>query len=290
MSSSIKNLGKRLFKAGFGIFGLEIRRVPTCPLPPIFKDPIEALYCIKQGEEAAVQCDLSFCVIFNGMSYSPDGWHPFVETVREYLRTGQKGYTGSVLEKYYYAWQPQNALEALIGAPSGPKLFLDFPPHFIPAPWLKGSPDERLSGISRIAEHESVTHGNVKLTIADGYGLQGPVSKRKGELEYNRLIKTLESIQYRGYDRTCGDLAIQILKRKNEFRYRVTHGHHRAAAMTALGYRGVVCAPRMLVDYDEADNWPQVLNGIWSKSQAQEYFNHHFEFNSLEWAKNKKLY
>jgi len=105
-----------------------------------------------------------------------------------------------------------------------------------------------------------------------------------------RLINITSSIRFRGYDRTLGDVVVQILKRGNDYIYRVVHGHHRAAALAALGYSLLPCIPRMLVDIALIDEWPQVRSGIWERKQALEYFNHHFDFKSQEWARNMGLF
>lgn len=82
----LKNFAKEAFK----VFGLEVRRTTTGKrkkkLPPLFNDPLEALVYQQSGryKNAFFRCPLNYTVKLNGLSYSPDKWHPFVETLREF--------------------------------------------------------------------------------------------------------------------------------------------------------------------------------------------------------------
>ena len=138
----------------------------------------------------------------------------------------------------------------------------------------------------RNVEVESLSIGGRVLTIKDGYGLQGPVSPEKALFEHKRLIDVVRSIQEIGYDRALGDMTAQVLKRGQEYRYRLMHGHHRAGALVALGYVSIPIVPTMLVDKEEVEHWPQVYRGIWSSDEALAYFDHLFDFDSGAWAQN----
>lgn len=69
-------------------------------------------------------------------------------------------------------------------------------------------------------------------------------------------------------------------------------GNHRTAVMDALGYDTVPVQfdrPRRILDIETVDYWPQVTNGIWTRSQAVKYFKFLFNLSPLTWAKNKEL-
>ncbi|MCG3169175.1 MAG: hypothetical protein CALGDGBN_00688 [Pseudomonadales bacterium] len=278
-----------LINSGLNHFGLEVRRVPGRPLAPMYRDPLSAIRSVRMQQPAAIEAALDSCVIFNGLSLSRTGWHPYVAAGREFIAGTSQSYRGSILERYHLAWQPIDGLSALIGASKGPSSLAEFPPYVMHAPWFNVLPEQRLKGIAKIARRENAAFGGQEMTIVEGHGLQGPVSSRKGEVEYGRLISVLRSLQHRGYDRTHGDIAVQILKRGEAYRFRLAHGHHRAAALAALGYAVAPCTPRMLIDRDDVDNWPQVSNGTWSIKQALAYFDHHFDFDSLAWARKLGL-
>jgi len=227
--------------------------------------------------------------VYNGFSFAENGWHPFVRAVSEHLADPAQTYGGSILERYYSVWQPGDGRAALIGAPDGPEALARYPAYIIHAPWLRVGPEERLESISRIIAEENTLLGEPGLTIEDGYGLQGPVSQRKGTLEYTRLSRLLAAVRKDGYDRGRGDITAQLLVRGDDVLCRIVHGHHRVAVLAALGYSRVVLTPTMLVNVDDVKNWRQVREGHWSAAQALQYFHHHFDFDSEAWASDRGL-
>jgi hypothetical protein len=127
---------------------------------------------------------------------------------------------------------------------------------------------------------------------ADGYQYHGPVSRRKGRLEYRRLVNIYESIEERGYERQLGHAHFLVLKRGDEFRFSgIGPGNHRAAAMAALGYETIpaIFYKFHVVDVEMAEYWPQVSRGVWSQAQAEAYLHHLFDFDSRAWARDRGL-
>jgi hypothetical protein len=292
-SRLVVNGWKSYIKGGLRSVGLDVRRAQpsrrTAPPAPALQDPLKAVSEIRAGEAVVVKCPIADCVTLNGLTFGEHGWHPFVAALQEWLARPNTRYAGSILEKYYSIWQPKNGLEALIGAGSGPRSRSRYPGYLLHAPWNEASPEERLRFIAKVAARESLMFGRELMTIEDGYSLHGPVCRKKGELEYQRLIRVAESIRDRGFDRSLGDVTASILKRGDQFRFLVSHGHHRAAAVAALGLREVCIAPRMLVIAEEVDHWPQVYRGVWTREEALTYFDHQFDFNARGWAEQLGL-
>lgn len=124
--------GGRAISAGLRLLGIELRvrksrksvAVELCrresargaeQSPPIFDDPLEAIYRERGGKRAAFHCPIDRCVHINGLNFSAGGWHPF-SALLEGIGTGaDASYEGSILERYYQVWRPRNAREALIG-------------------------------------------------------------------------------------------------------------------------------------------------------------------------------
>jgi hypothetical protein len=85
---------KKAIKGAFRLVGLEVRRhqpegsrserKTDHDLPPVFENPLEALAYHQGGKHAAFECPLDGTVKQNGLQYGLTGWHPFVETLREY--------------------------------------------------------------------------------------------------------------------------------------------------------------------------------------------------------------
>jgi len=288
--SIFSRYSKKLIKGCFHALGFELQRAQTQGPPLLYDDPLIVVHKINSHETAAIRCEITKCNIFNGFTYGNGGWHPFVEAIRFYSKSDSKNYQGSFLQRYYSIWQPKDALDALIGVPDGPDILRNYPSYVISEPWSNFSCDEVKSRYAQIALLENGAYGMSELTIdADGYGLHGPVSEKKGEIEHKRLISVFNSIRCHGYDRTSGDITVQVLKRDGDFRYRVTHGYHRAAALTCLGFDSLPAVPVALIQPEEVDHWPQVYRGVWTKKQALKYFNHHFDFEPGNWASQHNL-
>jgi hypothetical protein len=237
----------------------------------------------------AFRCPLSHCVEINGMSFSPLGWHPLVAAASEHAASGIGRYEGSCLERYYAAWQPRNAREALIGASAGPARLDDFPAWTRHTPWSQQTFEESAAFMARIIEIENTAFGGAQLSPSDGYVLHGPVSTRKGRLEYARLADLVDSMREAGFDRSRGDLTVEVLHRNGQFRFLIVHGHHRAAAAAALGHDVVPAIPVGLVDVRDAPHWPGVYRGLWTQAEALAYVEHLFTFDSMRWALDRGL-
>lgn len=287
----IRKFIKYLLNSILGVVGLEIQGcVKDEELPELCDDPLIVMDRIHAGENIALRCEIQRCVIYNGLSMATEGWHPFVESAKEYLHTGTAKYEGSILERYYKAWQPRNALETLIGISKGSSFLETYSPLLAHNhPWIDVLPDAALANLCKIIDLENTWAGHSELTYLDGYGLQGPVSNKKGELEYDRLLGVVNSIQQHGYKRGVDEITVQILKRGEDFRYLVFHGQHRVAAMAAIEQETIPATPLLIVDSQYVEHWPQVYKGMWSQENALQYFNHLFDFDSKQWARELGL-
>lgn len=284
---------KTILKALLASVGLEVRRIQRKPeSAAVVPDLLETHHLNNCGIRASFLCPLSKCVILNGFSLSPDGWHPFVAAADEHIDSGPSPvpYQGSFLERYYATWQPSNALEALIGATKGPEELVRYPAYTMHNPWLGFTPAERKAGMERVIQRENRWAGQEPLDAADGYGIQGPVSRRKGEVEHQRLRSLVVSIQDKGYDRSmAGDVTGMGIVRGGDYRVCVAHGQHRLPVLAALGHGSVPVALNGVVFLEEVQHWTQVHRGVWSPEQAMRYIDHLFDFDAKSWAVRKGL-
>ncbi|MDQ2076183.1 hypothetical protein [Marinimicrobium sp. ABcell2] len=211
-------------------------------------------------------------------------------TTNEYLRANRGTYSGSVLENFYQKWRPTDALDALIGA-TGPDILREFPSYTLHFPWMDILPDERASVMAKNIRNENRWSGKIDLTASSGYGLHGPVSPKKGQIEYARIVRTAKSIRKHGFDRAKAgeDITVAAIEREGEYRFCIIHGQHRVAALAALGYEHVPVSLSRMLFLSEVEHWPQVYRGIWSRSEAVEYVNHLFDFKPYPWARAKGL-
>lgn len=72
------------------------------------------------------------------------------------------------------------------------------------------------------------------------------------------------------------------LLRGDDYRFVVAEGQHRIACLAALGYDIIRCRfsqkpeyPRIVV-FRDVKNWPQVANGVYSKTLALKIFERFF--------------
>lgn len=297
------DVAKKLAKAPFRAIGLDLvrhhspdeeSRSKQQELPTLFDDPLEALCYEQGGKRAAFQCPLRQIVKQNALSYGPDGWHPFVATLREYAAGVSTGHEDSVLRQFYETHQPSHAAGAILGFGQVPSSYVNYHPHvYRLAPWSALSPEERDNIVRRWLVHDRQEHANSDSAwdiTNDGYPYHGPVSRRAGELEFQRLVDIYETLRNEGYDRSCGHAMFLVLRRGSDYRFlNKGGGSHRTAAMAALGYETIPgCFFRShVVDIDMARYWPNVQNGLWSREQAEAYFHHLFDFDSRAWAQEQ---
>jgi hypothetical protein len=275
--------------------GLDVRRIDTSnpnnsvPPPRIFDDIMEALHYERGGKRAAFYCELRRGAHPVGFNFRKDAWHPFVDTLKEYRDGKVTTYEGSVLQRFFNKWHPQNAHEALVGFDGAPSRFNDLPPYlFHLTPWLSYKPSEQDKEIQRTYRKDHAQYGHYNLTIENGCKHYGPVSQVKGQLEFDRLINVYHALEEEGYDRSHGDLRIRPVKRGSEFIFLNRGGYHRMAAMVALGYKKAPArfANPWIIDVDDVDYWPQVRRGVWHREEALQYVEHLFEFRSKDWARS----
>ena len=298
---------KQAVKSGFKRLGLNVRRVPVRigikitratsnesdsdhDLPPLLNDPLEALHYTQGGKTAAFRCPLDRMGAATGLKFAQ--WNPFVETLHEY-RAGHRTYQGSTLERYYENWQPGSAAEALIGFDNAPEALSNAPSYALSTlPWRSLTVEEVIQHVRGWSRSDNSEHGLEDFQIdVHGYKAHGPVSRKKGQLEYERTTSIYESIKRDGYDRREGHVQIWLLKRGDDYLFINRGGYHRSVAMEALGYDAVPAVFKVpcVFDVKEARYWPQVRRGIWTKKQAISYVDHLFNFDPRKWARDRGL-
>ena len=258
--------------------------------------PVDALYSGRPIDESPLRVALWKCSNYTGLTYGAEGWHPFVETLSRY-QSRPTSYEDSVLKSYYDIWRPSNASEAFITFRDTPEAFVREPSYAFVSPWHTISIDERKRKIAYNVRTENQDMGRDAVGIEEGFGLHGPVSERKGSVEFDRLLSTLRSINKEGFRLDSIHYLIEgfaLLDQKEEdFRIIVVHGNHRLASLTALDYEyaPVRLVPPYIVRAEEVDRWPQVTSGLWSKDQAVEYFQSFFGAHReiRRWAKSLRL-
>jgi hypothetical protein len=293
VTASIASSVKASLRAALGQAGIEVRRTrPPAPAipPPLYDDPLEALYLTLQNRRpVAFKCPTAALVSYEGFGFAPEAWHPLVAATRELDRRGP-GAAAAFLDRYYALHRPRSAAEAYLGFDAAPPLYRSLPPQllYLP-PWEPGSVDEARARIARFIEADNREHGRGDLTAErDGFLTFGPVTPAKRELELRRLARLYAALTRTGFDRAKGECECALVKRGREFRCVPGPGYHRAAVAVALDAAWVPMRCKevgpFFVDVAYVEYWPQVRSGLWSRRQALAYVDYLFEYDAAEWA------
>jgi hypothetical protein len=272
----------------FALLGykLVIRKAVILPPKPIvsLETPTDAIYHIGP---VVFEVPIAKCCNHTLFSYAPDGWNPFIESLRDYACKRHITYEGSVLNRYYEKFQPKTHFERyLVGADKDRDLpqcrlrRLLVGVHQLRLPWQPASPG------GQGTQHRPP--GGVP-----GYG---PVSDVRGRREFSRLTSVYESIKRRGYKpggERDGEIMGYFLRRPGDYRFVLRDGLHRMAALSVLGYEQARVTFRPdhphTIDLTDLDNWPQVRSGLLEPQVAEMIFLEFFRDRGVGLAKRLGL-
>jgi len=281
---------KHLIKNTLYKIGIEVSRVNENKPIPVLDDLHNTIYKQNIGRPSAYSTPLKKCRTVSGLSFGEFGWHPFVALTKQLKENERTAYKDSILKRYYTAWAPKNSYDSLLGT-NAPNYLKEYPAYTLHHPLQTLSPDERETFMRLNIKDENMWSANVNMNEKEGYGLQGPVSEQKGEVEFNRVFKLYQNITRNGYQRNHndGDITAIAVLHKGEERFLISHGQHRAAVMAGQGYGHVPMKIINVYDTKYVNHWPQVYTKYWSPKEALSYVEHLFSFDSRDWAKSLGL-
>lgn len=220
-----------------------------------------------------------------GAAYFPcskDAGNPFVETILQYLENPELDYAESALKLYHDGFQPATIAEALGVEDDGNLHFLlHRPPILTFSPWARPPIDDWKHHLRRRQYNidiENRSCGHNLSHEAGHYGF-GPVGEAKGKLEIDRLAAIVSSITKNGYQLQRGSEAVQVivLRAGEEYRFICSNGHHRMAALAALGYETLpVSLVPKVIDRSDMATWPGVRKSVFTPEQALHVFDMFF--------------
>lgn len=235
--------------------------------------PTDAIYAHR---DLIFEVPLRRCRYLYGGTFGPaggedaatSGWHPFVAVLHELAANPDLRYEDSVLARFYERFQPQSQVAfffprdvaadhqdaALARAPMGS--------GYAPlVPW-------------QLEIEPRSDRGEHGLGPEHGHQSYGPVSSEKGRKEFERLRSTHASIRDHGYhpELAKADVAGLFVLRGADYRFVVRSGHHRMAALAALGAEKVRVGffhrdPRA-VNAEAIATWPLVREGVFDEALA----------------------
>lgn len=196
-----------------------------------------------------------------GCNFGPNGWHPIVETIREYETNRDISFEETTLFKYHNNFEPSNT-NSLLNA----SVYCNLP--LFVYPW------------------GTFSDGSLTTTKeANKSRFCGPSSNEFISKEYVKIIDLYEKIKGTGYQPEVfphSYMGGTVLKRKDgDFRFVVMQGNHRMAVFSFLGYNKI--AVRLIgqalhyVREEELLEWPGVRENLCTADDAQRVFDSFFE-------------
>lgn len=167
---------------------------------------------------------------------------PFVKTLLDYSSGAHVSYDGSVLECFYKLYQPLSASDTIgIGKLKNSTL-QHAKPYAAPLPWDNYTIEQKEKIRIEISKREAKSFGSKSQSpkyLCDT--MLGPLLPSRGELEFSRLVSVFKSVKKNGFnvnkDGFNNVQSICLYDCANDsWKYFIYSGHHRAAALSALGY------------------------------------------------------
>lgn len=282
-----KRINNNLCSRGY----IKKRNIPPVDFRKLVEHPIEALHR-SNFCPVLVDVPLDRCRGLSLMAFScsSDSNHPFIATIRDFMRGDVMHYRGSKLEKYYANFQPSSGIEYL--GLAGENLHASFlqSPLWITEPWF-GVPsvneETRKTEIMHLEGNKSMSSGgseDIRAIYSKEWNFFGPLSFERGAVEFDRLIAVAESIMDIGYvrnDRLDGDITGNLLIRDDGFSVTIGAGQHRVCALAANNYTEATVRFKAgecnIIRREDAGLWPGVKYNLFTVTQAQAVFDRVFD-------------
>jgi hypothetical protein len=242
-------------------------------------EPLEALRRVEPGQPVLVDVPLDLCRTLGCMAFPamPDGDNPYILTAREYVAGRIRTYEGSPLEAYFATVHPKSGAD-LVGLPPGrgTSILERMEPLLVDLPWLR-APGPQVRDLRFRDMARDAREAGHDLTGDDGWNHIGPVSERKGELEFARLVALVESVATHGYLDLPDHMWVlgDILVGEDRSALQIWGGQHRVAALAALDHPTIPLKLRRQCVYRRASvgEWPGVLSGAFTEAEALHVFD-----------------
>lgn len=184
----------------------------------------------------------------------------------------------AVLTDYYDSVRPEGALGVLsLSADQAPGLAGVEAANFL-LPWGTDSVEERAWRLKLWAFAGSLA--NYRQIVLPSHGMTdfGPVSKKKLELEVQRVVALDQSLKAKGYRADARHpLEVVGLRSGREDRWLAMRGRHRFAACAAWGIDSVEARVTKIIRREDVRVWPRVVSGTFTEAGALQVFDRLFD-------------
>ncbi len=286
---------RNLVHSLLGIFGYHLKHssdlIPI-DLRAICNHPVSLFY---HSLPRPILVDLPVSLGRSLRTFPLQAGHPFIFAMSKAInnRGNEKMVIRSAFDSYYKAVQPHCAADWLNLNADQSRILTQEPPHSLTMPWDKRIPAGWRVAREAFAKNENNFYGT-SLSIDNGWHFWGPVCPVKLTIETDRLHRLLKSFAMVGYKRDDGpdgDIAAVVLKKADgSWRWQVTGGEHRVAAVGAFGYEQVPVRVKQVINREDVDVWPGVQSGFFTTEAALSVFDMIFDGVlpriAVEWAKS----
>ena len=221
----------------------------------------DLIHWASKGEDLRVTLPSSLLRIKGAFGFH-GGWNPMMLPLQNDIET---------FREFFKLFRPKNLSELyFLDEQFGPDLLS--PPEL---PWLFWSNREPSLGEKELS------------TVCKPQKFFGPSTPRIIDREVQRLQSVLQSIRKLGYQPDkYGDTEGYFMQLNGEYRFLVSNGKHRAAALTFLGFKSNPVRMRpfwpRVIDGDRAGDWPLVRSGQMSEDFALAVMRRYFEFDGTQ--------
>lgn len=238
--------------------------------------PLDLIYSDFSGKAALIPLERCRSHM---LGFTANG-NPFVEFLKTYSKS-KPHYSGSILEHYYKSFCPSSMQSVLR---SDNKALKKHHPIATVLPWDTNLPEHKLPKACVNPNADKLLSSEAKkLGLSEKYnfGWQffGPVSEDLGQLEYRRLTAVFDSIKEDGYlPEKHGFIHGQFLVSDDNWAWVNIGGKHRFAALAALDFKNIPIAlnsrsTALFIRRIDVEYWPNVKNGLFSKTDALNIFD-----------------
>ena len=163
----------------------------------------------------------------------------------------------------------------------------DYPVWAAVLPWENISMEKKLIDFPLSVKADRAKNG-FKINSDDPTTIMREDALNSLKSHINQYCFLIKSIRKNGYNPEFKKsfIEVELLLKDDKFCWKPSgEGNHRSTVVSSLGYENIKTILKNIVRYEEAEYWPNVVNGMFKKEEAEIIFNRYFDSNPPEYNK-----
>lgn len=159
-------------------------------------------------------------------------------------------------------------------------------------PWEDTSIEDKLINFPKSVKVDRAKNGFVIKSDDPGKIMKEDM-KNSLPSHINQYVSLLKSIKKNGYIPEVNNnyIEVELLLKGDDFCWKPSgEGNHRATVVASLGYKTIKAIVTRVVRFEDLDYWPNVINGSFEKTEAEQIFNRYFDASPPDFNKDWILY